>query len=134
MLHIYIYIYDISRLRVKPPHNIHTVHKQHGKICVSTDLISIIREFLKLKAFEHVQILVRTVRHIVTYVRATPLGRMDRARVSGQLAGVGRFTCGEIDSGIRYIGEFGCGEEPVLLLSNFSLLSCSCEIFTYPGI
>jgi hypothetical protein len=37
-------------------------------------------------------------------------------KVSGQLAGVSRFTCGEMDPGIRFIGEFGCGEEPVLIL------------------
>lgn len=85
------------RSSIKPAHNLHTVHKQHGEIGVSTDLISIIREFLKLKAFEQVQTLAMTVRLIVTHVRAMPLGRMHRARVSGQLAGFCRFTCGEID-------------------------------------
>jgi hypothetical protein len=63
---------------------------------VSTDLISIIREFLKLKALAQVPTVAMRVRLIVTHVRATPLGRMDHAcqtrnKVSVQLAGVGVY-------------------------------------------
>lgn len=83
---------------------------------MSTDLISIIREFLKLKALAQVPTVAMRVRLIVTHVRATPLGRMDHAcqtrnKVSVQLAGVGRLLVL-----LRYIGEYGCGKEPVLLL------------------
>jgi len=83
------------------------------------------------------------VRLISTHVRATPLRRMDHAcqtrnkKVSGQLAGVSRFTCGEIDPGIRYIGTFGCGEEPVLLLLLLLLLLVVVVVvvvIVHPGI
>ena len=120
-----------KRNSIKPAHKIHTVHKQHGKVYVSTDLISILREFLKLKALAQFQTLAMRVRHIVTHVHATPLGRMDRAcqtrnkKFSGQLAGVSRFAWGEIDPGIRYIGEYGCGKVLILLLLLLSSSSSS---------
>jgi len=82
-------------------HKIHTVHKQHGKVFVSADLISIIGEFPKLKALAQVQIVAMRVRHIVTHVRATPLGLVDHAcqtrkkKVSVQLVGVSRVLVGK---------------------------------------